>query len=95
MTLSEQLCLLPECAYQARPALHESPIAAGSASNIALIASTVVGYGVMFEISPYALHHIHVGGVGREVVDEDLVAPGPYMRPYGLGAVGLLAIPDD
>ena len=69
MTCSEQINLLPEGGYQRRPALHGSQIAAGPMSHIAEIASTVVGHGVMFEISPNALDWVHVGCVGRQLVD--------------------------
>src|SRR5271154_3086355 len=64
-------------------------------SYIAEIASTVVGHGVMFEISPNALDRVHVGCVRRQVVDRDLPTLGLDMRLHELRAGGLQAIPDD
>src|SRR5271155_942075 len=77
------------------PTLHRSQIAAGSMSYIAEIARTVVGHGVMFEISPNTLDRVHVGCVGRQVVDRDLPALSLDVRLHELRAVGLQAIPYD
>lgn len=51
---------------------------------ITKIPSTVVGHGMMFEISPNALDGVHVGGVGRQVVDRDLPALSLDMRLHEL-----------
>ena len=64
-------------------------------SHIAEVASTVVGYGVMFEISPNALDGVHFGGGGQQVVDRDLPTLSLDMRLHELRAVGLQAIPYD
>src|SRR5216684_1706984 len=64
-------------------------------SYIAEIASTVVGHGVMFEISPNALDRVHVGCVRRQVVYRDLPTLSLHMRLHELRAVGLQAIPYD
>jgi hypothetical protein len=63
--------------------------------HIAEIASAVVGHGVMFEISPNAFDRIHVGCVGRQIVDCDLPALGLDVRLHELRAVRLQTIPDD
>jgi hypothetical protein len=44
-------------------------------SYVAEIASTVVGHGVMFEVSPNALDRVYVGCVRRQVVEGDLPTP--------------------
>src|SRR6266700_50129 len=64
-------------------------------SHIAEVASTVVGHGVMFEISPNTLDGVHVGCVRGQVVDRELPTLSLDMRLHELRAVGLQSIPDD
>src|SRR6202142_870502 len=49
----------------------------------------------MFEISPNAFDRIHVGCVGRHIVDCDFPALGLDVRLHELRAVRLQTIPDD
>lgn len=64
-------------------------------SYIAEIACTVVGHGMVFEISPNAFDRVHVGYVCRQVVDRDLSALSLDTRLHELRTVGLQTIPDD
>ena len=64
-------------------------------SRIAEVAGTIVGHGVMFELSPDTFNGLQVRCVGRRVVDHDLPALGLDVRFHELRAVRLQAIPDD
>ncbi len=58
MTVSEQLCLLPEGAHEGVAALHGAKVTAGAASKVTKVRGAVVGHGVMLELTPDAFDRI-------------------------------------
>ena len=75
--------------------LHEAQVVACSTGDVAEIAGTIVGHGAILEVSPDAFDEVHVGRVGGQVVDQDLVVLSLDACTYELRAVRVQSNPDD
>jgi hypothetical protein len=52
MTISEQLCLLPERGHQCRAALHRAQAVTGAMFEIGEIAGAEVRHGMVLQVAP-------------------------------------------
>ena len=95
MTGSEQLCLPPEGAHQRGAALHGTQVVSSAVRQVAKIASAEVRHGVMFEVSPDALHGIELRCIRRQELKSYGAALSLNMRAHEFGAMCLQTIPDD
>lgn len=96
MTCSDEISLLArECLCAGRAALHGAQIAASTTGDVSEIAGTVVGYGVMLQVSRDAFDGSHVWCIGGQVVDRALAVLSLEMCALELRAVCLQPAPDD
>src|ERR1700722_1484918 len=95
MTNLEQLCLLPESAYECRSALHGAQMAACTDGEITESLSTVVRHGVMFQIAPDAFDRVHLWCVGRQELQRDCSKLSFHVLAHADRAMCLQAVPDD
>src|SRR5260221_321026 len=95
MTISKQLRLLPERAYERGPALHRAQVAARADGKVPEIAGAVVGHCMVLQIAPHAFDRIHLRGVGGQELQGDATALSLDVFAHESGAVRRQSVPDD
>src|SRR6185437_481541 len=95
MTISEQLCLLPEGGDERRAPLHRAQAPAGATLEIAEIAGAEVRHGVVLQVAPDVFNGIELWGVGGQILQGDLRAQALEILFDQSRAMRLQAIPYD
>src|ERR1700753_712486 len=95
MTLSEQLCLFPECRDQGSAPLHRTQVAAGELSQIRQGAGTVVRHSVVLQVTQDVFDWIQLRGVGRQILQGDIPLQTINVSLYQTRSMRLQSIPDN
>src|SRR5208283_2990331 len=93
--ISPQFSLLPEGDDQRGSAAHPPQGTGGAQAQFPAMMSTEVGQLVLFEVPPDVLGRVQFGGIGRQILDQELSPRRRDILAYEPATVNARPVPED